>query len=131
MVNLKPSSDAFVENAHAPPMPNRHASTSSAPFPYNGTSTSPIRAPLVPGQYPADVGRESSGGPMPICEIDPWRIQYFTHACCPAEVRIPTEDSDAWTWNPRHRWVYDRIAIALSQGLAAGAGGGNIRRGNG
>ena len=48
---------------------------------------------------------------MPICEIDPWRIQYFTQACCPAEVRISTEDSDAWTWNPRHRWVYDRIAI--------------------
>jgi len=60
---------------------------------------------------------------MPICEIDPWRVQYFTHACCPAEVRIPTEDSDAWTWNPRHRWVYDRIAIARSQGLAAGPHG--------
>ena len=60
---------------------------------------------------------------MPICEIDPWRIQYFTHACCPAEVRIPTEDSDAWAWNPRHRWVYDRIAIARSQGLAAGPHG--------
>ena len=60
---------------------------------------------------------------MPICEIDPWRIQYFTHVCCPAEVRIPTEDSDAWAWNPRHRWVYDRIAIARSQGMAAGPHG--------
>lgn len=60
---------------------------------------------------------------MPICESDPWRIQYFTQARCPPEVRIPTEDSDAWTWNPRHRWVYDRIAVALSQGLAAGPHG--------
>jgi len=40
-----------------------------------------------------------------------------------AEGRIPIEDSEAWTWNPRHRWVYDRIAVALSQGLAAGPHG--------
>jgi hypothetical protein len=60
---------------------------------------------------------------MPICEIDPWRIQFFTHARCPAGVRIPTEDSDAWAWNSRYRWVYDRIAIARSQGLAAGPNG--------
>ena len=56
---------------------------------------------------------------MPICEIDPWRIQYFVSARCPANVRIPTEDSDAWSWNPRHRWVYDRIAVAHSQGIDA------------
>ena len=60
---------------------------------------------------------------MPICEADPWRIQYFASAHCPADVRIPTEDSDAWTWNPRHRWVYDRIAIAQSQGMDAGPHG--------
>ena len=60
---------------------------------------------------------------MPICEIDPWRAQYFDAAHCPADVHIPTEDSDAWLWNPRHRWVYDRIAVAHSQGLAAGPHG--------
>ena len=60
---------------------------------------------------------------MPICEIDPWRIQYFVSARCPANVRIPTEDSDAWSWNPRHRWVYDRIAVAHSQGIDAGPHG--------
>ena len=60
---------------------------------------------------------------MPICEADPWRMQYFASAHCPAEVRIPTEDPDAWTWNPRHRWVYDRIAIAQSQGIDAGPHG--------
>ncbi len=60
---------------------------------------------------------------MPICEADPWRMQYFERAACPAEVNIPTEDSDAWLWYPQHRWVYDKIAVALSQGLDAGPHG--------
>ena len=60
---------------------------------------------------------------MPTCEIDPWLFQYFADALCAAEVQVPTEDGDAWTRNPRHRWVYDRIAVALSQGLAAGPHG--------
>src|ERR1700754_4388852 len=56
---------------------------------------------------------------MPICEIDPWRMPYFANVPCPDHVLIPTEDSDAWIWNPRHRWVYDKLAVALSQGLDA------------
>src|SRR6516162_3358433 len=60
---------------------------------------------------------------MPICEADPWRRQYFERAACPPDVNIPTEDSDAWLWYPDHRWVYDKIAIALSQGLDAGPHG--------
>ena len=60
---------------------------------------------------------------MPICEIDAWRLQYFEHAKCSPEVNIPTEDSDAWEWNPKHRWLYDKIAVAVSQGLAAGPHG--------
>ena len=36
------------------------------------------------------------------------------------DVNIPTEDSDAWLWYPAHRWVYDKIAIAQSQGIEAG-----------
>jgi hypothetical protein len=56
---------------------------------------------------------------MPICEIDPWRMQYFKHVACPADVFISTEDSDSWNWYPRHRWVYDKVAVALSQELAA------------
>lgn len=54
---------------------------------------------------------------MPICEIDPWRSQYFENVTCPADVFIPTEDSDAWLWNPEYRWVYDKLAIAASQAL--------------
>ena len=60
---------------------------------------------------------------MPICEADPWRLQYFDGVPCPQTVNIPTEDSDAWVSNPRHRWVYDKLAVALSQGLEAGPHG--------
>ena len=56
---------------------------------------------------------------MPICEIDPWRAQYFEKVDCPADVFIPTEDADAWSWNPDHRWVYDKLAVAIRQGLEA------------
>jgi hypothetical protein len=58
---------------------------------------------------------------MPICEADPWRLQYFTHVETAA--LIPTEDSDAWQWYPAERWVYDKLAVALSQGLPAGPHG--------
>ena len=52
---------------------------------------------------------------MPICEADPWRLQYFEHAACPAGVNIPTEDSDAWVWYPDHQWVYDLSLIHISE----------------
>jgi hypothetical protein len=58
---------------------------------------------------------------MPIREADPWRLQYFAHVSTAAD--IPTEDSDAWQWNPGQRWVYDKLAVALSQGLVAGPHG--------
>lgn len=58
---------------------------------------------------------------MPICEADPWRLQYFAHV--KTAVNIPTEDSDAWQWYPAYRWVYDKLAVALSQKLAAGPHG--------
>jgi hypothetical protein len=58
---------------------------------------------------------------MPVCEADPWRLQYFKRVETAAN--IPTEDSDAWNWNPAHRWVYDKLAVALSQGLDAGPHG--------
>jgi len=56
---------------------------------------------------------------VPICEIDPWRTQYFEKIACPDDVFISTEDSDSWNWYPVHRWVYDKLAVALSQGLMA------------
>ncbi len=32
---------------------------------------------------------------------------------------ISTEDPDSWTWYPAYRWIYDKLAVALSQGLDA------------
>jgi hypothetical protein len=58
---------------------------------------------------------------MPICEADPWRLQYFSHLTTAA--KIPTEDSDAWRWYPAQRWIYNKLAVALSQGLDAGPHG--------
>jgi len=58
---------------------------------------------------------------MPICEADPWRLQYFAHVKTGAD--IPTEDCDAWAWFPAQRWVYNKLAVALSQNLAAGPHG--------
>ena len=55
---------------------------------------------------------------MPFCEADPWRRQYFEGVSCPPGVRIPTEDPDAYCWNPAHRWVYNKLLVAESQGLA-------------
>ena len=54
---------------------------------------------------------------MPIHERDPWRLQYFADVHCPADVHIPTDDMDAYRWNPSHRWIYNKLLIAESQGL--------------
>jgi len=58
---------------------------------------------------------------MPIYEADPWRLQYFAHVTTAAQ--IPTEDGDAWLWYPAQRWIYNKLAVALSQGLDAGPHG--------
>ena len=63
---------------------------------------------------------------MPIHEADPWRLQYFAQVDTPAD--ITTEDTDAWLWYPAHRWVYDKLAVALSQGLEAGPHGASPPR---
>lgn len=63
---------------------------------------------------------------MPVHEIDPWRVQYFADADCPAHVHVPTEDSDAWEWNPQFRFAYDKLAVAQSQGLGAGPHGTRV-----
>lgn len=60
---------------------------------------------------------------MPIVEPAPWRHQYFADVPCPEHVRVPTDDPEAWEWNPGHRWVFDKLQVALSQGLRAGPHG--------
>ncbi len=60
---------------------------------------------------------------MPVLERDPWRNQYFEHVPCPDDVLIPTDDPDCWALFPEHRWIYDKIRIAESQGIACGPHG--------
>jgi hypothetical protein len=57
---------------------------------------------------------------MPIYECDPWRLQYFAGVSCPPDVHIPTDDVDAYKFNPFHRWIYDKLRVAQSQGLECG-----------
>jgi hypothetical protein len=52
---------------------------------------------------------------MPVHEQDPWRNQYFVKLTCPADIFIPTDDADAYRWNPLFRWVYNKLLIAESQ----------------
>jgi hypothetical protein len=56
---------------------------------------------------------------MPILQTDPWRTQFFQTTPCPDDVTIPTKDWEAWPLFPDHRWIYDKLAVALSQGLDA------------
>jgi hypothetical protein len=60
---------------------------------------------------------------MPILERDPWRYQFFDDVPCPPDVVIPTDDPDCWLLQPRFRWIYDKLRIADSQGLACGPHG--------
>ncbi len=54
---------------------------------------------------------------MPIVEADPWRMQYFDNVGCPDHVCIPTDDPDCYRLYPRHRWIYNKLAVCESQGL--------------
>lgn len=60
---------------------------------------------------------------MPILERDPWRLQFFADVACPDDVLIPTDDPDCWQLFPKHRWVYDKLKVADSQGLHCGPHG--------
>jgi len=60
---------------------------------------------------------------VPIIEPAPWRHQFFARVDCPPDLYIPTDDPEAWAWNPAHRWVFDKLQVALSQGLDAGPHG--------
>lgn len=60
---------------------------------------------------------------MPILERDPWCEQYFAGIPCPEHVFIPTDDPDSYELFPQHRWVYNKLLIAESQGIRCGPHG--------
>ncbi len=55
---------------------------------------------------------------MPIIERDPWRMQYFEGIECPDNVSIPTDDEHAYELYPEHRWIYNKLLVCDSQGVA-------------
>jgi hypothetical protein len=55
---------------------------------------------------------------MPILENSPWRRQYFEGVACPDGVTIPTDDDVAYVLYPAHRWVYNKLLICETQGIA-------------
>jgi hypothetical protein len=57
---------------------------------------------------------------MPFHVRDPWRVQYFEHVPCPADVHIPIDDIDCWEWFPEYRYIYDKLHVARSQNVACG-----------
>jgi len=57
---------------------------------------------------------------MPFHVRDPWRVQYFENVCCPDHVHIPVDDIDCWEWFPALRFIYDKLHVARSQGVACG-----------
>ncbi len=60
---------------------------------------------------------------MPFVVRDPWRFQYFENVPCPDDVFIPVDDLDCWNIYPELRFIYDKLFIAQSQGLACGTHG--------
>lgn len=55
---------------------------------------------------------------MPIIEKDPWREQYFAGTACPEDLIIPTDDTLAWQLYPEHRWIYNKLLVCETQGVA-------------
>jgi hypothetical protein len=55
---------------------------------------------------------------MPIIEKDPWRMQYFEHIACPESVAIPTDDEHAYNLFPDFRWIYNKLLVCDTQGVA-------------
>ena len=54
---------------------------------------------------------------------DPWRTEYFAAHPVAPHVRIPITDDWSWQFYPAHRWVYNKLLVAESQGLPHGPHG--------
>jgi len=60
---------------------------------------------------------------VPFLGVDSWRWQYFEGEPCPDDVVVPIDDPTGWELYPRHRWIYNRLLIAETQGLPHGPHG--------
>jgi hypothetical protein len=76
----------------------------------------------IPGRAPGGIALAPTlKSRMPIHQCDPWRAQYFREVVVPSGLGIPIDDTEAFNLNPAHRWVYDKLLIAKSQGLECGS----------
>lgn len=50
-------------------------------------------------------------------------MQYFNDVVCREDVFIPTEDPDCYRLYPDHRWIYNKLLVAETQGLECGPHG--------
>ncbi len=55
---------------------------------------------------------------MPFLFSDPCYGVIFGGVACPDDVSIPLDDLAAWRFYPAHRWVYNKLLICETQGLA-------------
>lgn len=46
-------------------------------------------------------------------------MQYFENVVCPDDVFIPTDDEHAYEFYPEHRWIYNKLLVCDTQGIAA------------
>jgi hypothetical protein len=60
---------------------------------------------------------------MPFVVHDPWRVQYFANVPCRDDVFVPVDDLDCWEFYPDLRFIYDKLFITQSQGIAGGTHG--------
>lgn len=49
-----------------------------------------------------------------------WRKAWFDRFGFANGASVPTDDTDAWRLNPRHRWLFNKLTVAELQGLVAG-----------
>jgi hypothetical protein len=55
---------------------------------------------------------------MPFLDVEPWCEQYFKDVACPPDVVIPTNDSACYRAFPKYNFVYNKLFVAESQGIA-------------
>lgn len=60
---------------------------------------------------------------MPWIDPDPWEAPILEALAPAGEVAVPASDPAAWSLNPKHRWVYDKLRLYERLGIEAGPAG--------
>lgn len=57
---------------------------------------------------------------MPFLEYDPREHEVYKDVTIPRNVLVPTTDAAAWWFNQDYSYIYNKLDLAMSQGLEAG-----------